>query len=59
MEKYKSLFGKHPKTPVADAGYGNLETYNFCQNNNIEKFMKFSLCEKETHDNKFHNDIFR
>ncbi len=59
MEKYKSIFGKYPKTPVADAGYGNLETYNFCQNNNIEKFMKFSLWEKETHDNKFHNDIFR
>ena len=27
--------------------------------NDIELFMKFSTLKKETHDKKFHNDIFR
>ena len=59
MNKYKSLFGTYPKTPVADAGYGNLETYSFCKNNQIELFMKFASWEKETHNKKFHEDPFR
>ena len=59
MEKYKEIFGKYPTTPVADAGYGNLETYSYCEKNNIRKFMKFATWEKETHDKNFHNDPFR
>lgn len=59
MEKYNNIFGNYPKNAVADAGYGNLETYNFCEIHNIGKYMKFSTWEKETHDKKFHNDIFR
>ncbi len=59
MNKYKSIFGSYPKTPVADAGYGNLETYSFCKNNKIELFMKFASWEKETHNKKFHEDPFR
>lgn len=59
MNKYKSIFGSYPKTPVADAGYGNLETYSFCKNNQIELFMKFASWEKETHNKKFHEDPFR
>lgn len=59
MEKYKSIFGKYPKIPVADAGYGNLETYRFCESNDIEMHMKFPLWKRETHDKKFHEDIFR
>lgn len=59
IEKYKSIFGKYPKTPVADAGYGNLETYQYCEENDIELFMKFPTWKRETHDKKFHNDIFR
>ena len=59
IEKYKSIFGKYPKTPVADAGYGNLETYQYCEENNLDLFMKFPTWKKETHDKKFHNDIFR
>ena len=43
MDKYRSIFGKYPKTPVADAGYGNLETYRFCESNDIEMYMKFPL----------------
>ena len=59
MEKYKEIYGKYPTTPVADAGYGNLQTYSFCEKNNIRKFMKFATWEKETHDKDFHNDPFR
>ena len=59
IEKYKSIFGKYPKTPVADAGYGNLETYQYCEENDMELFMKFPTWKKETHDKKFHNDIYR
>mgnify|MGYP006345312541 FL=1 len=59
MNKYKSIFKTYPKTPVADAGYGNLETYSFCKNNQIELFMKFASWEKETHNKKFHEDPFR
>lgn len=59
MEKYKSIFGKYPKTPVADAGYGNLETYRYCARNGIEMYMKFPLWKRETHDKKFHEDKFR
>lgn len=59
MEKYKSIYGTYPTNAVADAGYGNLETYNFCEKNNIGKYMKFGTWEKETHDKKFHEDPFR
>ena len=59
MEKYRKIFGRYPNYPVADAGYGNLETYRYCERNRIEMFMKFPLWKRETHDKKFHNDIFR
>lgn len=59
MEKYKEIYGKYPDKAVGDAGYGNLETYTFCENNNIGKYMKFSMWEKETHDKKFHENKFR
>ena len=59
MEKYKKMFGRYPGTAVGDAGYGNLETYQFCEKNQIRKFMKFATWKRETHDEKFHNDPFR
>ena len=59
MEKYKEMFKKYPETAVGDAGYGNLETYQFCEKNNIGKYMKFATWKRETHDEKFHNDPFR
>ncbi len=59
MEKHKSIYGKYPDIAVTDAGYGNLETYNFCEINKIRKFMKFATWERETHDKKFHEDPFR
>ena len=59
MEKYKEIYGSYPTNAVADAGYGNLETYNYCEKNKIGKYMKFGTWEKETHNKKFHEDPFR
>lgn len=59
MEKFKSIYGFYPKYPVADAGYGSFNNYIFCQEHGMEKFMKFPMYQKETHDKKYHNDPFR
>lgn len=59
MEKFKNVYGFYPKYPVADAGYGSYNNYLFCELNDIEKFMKFTMYEKETKDKKYHNDEFR
>lgn len=59
MEKYKEIFGKYPDKVIGDAGYGNFETYEFCDKNKIGKYMKFASWKKETHDKKYHNNPFR
>lgn len=59
LNKYKDIFDKYPDKPVADAGYGSMDNYRFCKENNIKLFMKFSTWKRETHDRKFHEDIFR
>ena len=59
MEKHKEIYGSFPKTPVTDAGYGTMNTYDFCRKNEMELYMKFPSWKKETHDEKFHNDPFR
>ena len=55
IKEYKCF----PKYPVADAGYGSLNNYIFCKENNMELFMKFGSYKKETSDIKYHNDPFR
>ena len=59
MEKHNKIFGRYPEKAVADAGYGNLSTYDFCTRNGIEKYMKFPSWKRETHDTKFREDPFR
>ena len=59
MEKFKELYGFYPKFPVADAGYGSYNNYLFCQQHGMEKYMKFPMFEKETKDERYHNDPFR
>ena len=59
MNKFSSYYGKYPKYPVADAGYGSFNNYLFCQEHGMEKYMKFSMFEKETKDKEYRNDIFR
>lgn len=59
MQKFHELYGFYPKYPIADAGYGSFNNYIFCQENGMEKFMKFPMYKKETKDEKYHNDPFR
>ena len=59
MEKFKSLYGHYPKYPVADAGYGSYNNYLYCEEHGIEKFMKFTMFEKETKDEKYRTNPYR
>ena len=59
MEKFKDIYGFYPKYPVADAGYGSYNNYIFCEQNGMEKYMKFPMFKKETTDKKYHADPFR
>lgn len=59
MEKFNQTYGHYPKYPVADAGYGSYNNYIYCEEHGMEKFMKFTMFEKETKDKKYHNDPYR
>lgn len=59
MEKFHALYGHYPKYPVADAGYGSYNNYLFCEEHGMEKYMKFTMLEKETKDAKYHNNPYR
>lgn len=38
---------------------GNIPQGVFCEQNGIEKYMKFPMFKKETKDQKYHEDPFR
>lgn len=59
MEKFKKQYGIYPKYPVADAGYGSFNNYIYCQQHGMEKFMKFTMFEKETKNEKYKNNKYR
>ena len=59
MNKFRNIYGFYPKYPVADAGYGSYNNYIFCEQNGIEKYMKFTMFKKETTDRKYREDPFR
>lgn len=59
MEKFNEQYGHYPKYPVADAGYGSLNNYIYCEKHGMEKFMKFTMFEKETKDEKYRTNPFR
>lgn len=59
MDKFKEAYGIYPKYPVADAGYGSYNNYLFCEQNGIEKYMKFTMFEKETKDKKYIDNPYR
>ena len=52
MEKIRATYGHYPKYPVADAGYGSYNNYLYCEGHGMEKYMKFTMFEKETKDEK-------
>lgn len=59
MSKFRDTYGFYPKYPVADAGYGSYNNYIFCEQNGMEKYMKFTMFKKETEDRKYREDPFR
>ena len=59
MEKYHRLYGFYPKYPVADAGYGSYNNYLFCEKHGMEKYMKFSMYQRETTHEAYRTDPFR
>jgi hypothetical protein len=59
MEKFHEMYGFYPKYPVADAGYGSYNNYLFCQEHEMEKYMKFPMYKKETSDMKYRDNPFR
>lgn len=59
MEKFNQTYGYYPKYPVADAGYGSYNNYIYCEEHGMEKYMKFTMFEKETKDKKYHNNPYR
>ena len=59
MKKFYETYGFYPKYPIADAGYGSFNNYIFCQENGMEKYMKFPMFKKETTDELYREDPFR
>jgi hypothetical protein len=59
MEKFRNLIGHYPKYPIADAGYGSYNNYLYCQEHGMEKYMKFTMYDKESKDPKYRDNPFR
>lgn len=59
MEKFNEIYGRYPKYPIADAGYGSYNNYLYCEQHGMEKFMKFTMFEKETKNEKYKNNPYR
>jgi len=59
MEKFKEMYGHYPKYPVAAAGYGSYNNYLYCEEHGMEKYMKFTMFEKETKSEKYHTNPYR
>ncbi len=59
MEGFARQYGHYPQYPLADAGYGSFNNYLFCQEHGMEKYMKFTMYEKESKDKKYRNDPYR
>ncbi len=47
MEKFHDIYGHYPKYPVADAGYGSYNNYLYCEEHDMEKYMKFTMYKRK------------
>ena len=59
MEKFKAMYGYYPRYPVADAGYGSYNNYLYCEEHDMEKYMKFTMYEKTVKNANYREDPFR
>ena len=44
---------------IADAVYGSYNNYLYCEQHGMEKFMKFTMFEKETKNEKYRTNPYR
>ena len=51
--------GHYPKYPVAVDGYGSYNDYLYCEEHEMEKYMKFTMFKKETLDKRYHENPYR
>lgn len=58
LEGYHQIYGKYPKYPVADAGYGGLINYRFLKEKQMELYQKYSMYRKDTKDKKRMNNPY-
>ena len=58
LNKYKQ-YGKYPQYPVADAGYGSFNNYIYCEQHGMEKYIEFTMFEKETKYQKYRDNPYR
>ena len=59
MEKFNNLYGTYPEYPVADACYGSFNNYLYCEEHGMKKFIKFTMFEKETKNEKYRENPYR
>lgn len=59
MEKFNRQYGRYPEYPVADAGYGSLNNYLYCEEHGMKKYMKFTMFQKESTDRSYRDNPYR
>ena len=59
MEKFNKTYGHYPKYPIADAGYGSYNNFIYFEQHGMEKYMNFTMFEKETKNKKYHENPYR
>lgn len=47
LQSFQVLYGKFPKTVVADAGYGSEDNYQYLEDQQLESFIKYNYFHKE------------
>jgi transposase len=59
LEGFRARYGFYPQYPVADAGYGSFNNYLYCEETGMEKYMKFTMYDKESKDRRYHENPYR
>lgn len=59
MEKFNQTYIKYSQYPIADAGYESFNNYLYCEEHSMEKYMKFTMFQKESKDEKYQDNPYR
>ena len=59
VEKFHQIYGKYPEYPVTDAGYGSFNNYLYCEEHGMKKYMKFTMFDKESKEEKYRDNPYR